>query len=90
MLTWLLQGLSLVKKCFNFNLDDEIVEENAAVKLDADYLINYFKHNLDNIHKAEKLNELDSNEIPIIEHHGDVRLEQITPSAKKDVIIYKD
>lgn len=48
-------------------------------------MIEYFKHNLDGITKAKPLEKFDSSQIPILEDHGDVRLEQITPTPKREV-----
>lgn len=48
-------------------------------------MVAFFKQNIDEIKKPKSLIKFNETDVPILELAGDIRLEQITPTVRKEV-----
>ena len=51
-------------------------------------IIEYFKRNIDDIKKNPNIDKFDENLVPIIDRHGDVRLEMLNPPTRNYVLFW--
>ena len=70
------------------DMGDDSQEDNYPRRtedLTTKSIIEYFKKNIDDIKKNPNLEKFDEKTIPILDRHGDVRLEMLNPPTRNYV-----